>query len=84
MSHATAASRPSLSRRRSRGASTAMAIDARYRNTVVRRPQRARPLQELESEPWPNWLIPSALVAVMASMSAYHFDALLAALRSVI
>ncbi len=61
-----------------------MAVDARYRNAVVRRPQRARPLQELEPDPWPNWLIPSALMAVMASMSAYHFDALLAALRSVI
>lgn len=61
-----------------------MAVDSRYRNAVVRRRPQAMPLVEIEAEVWPNWVIPSVLTGVMASISAYHYDALLAALRSLI
>lgn len=85
MSHATVASRSSF-RRRGRGASSssAMAVDSRYRSAVVRRRPQALPVPDAEPEAWPNWLVPSALTAVMATISAYHFDALLAALRALI
>ena len=77
-----------------------MAVDTRYPQHRVRRQARglavvAPPLPVYapamapafgsdEVEQWPNWLIPCLLVGVMATISAYHADALLAVLRSLI
>lgn len=84
MSHATAAS--ISPRRRALRGNGPTGTDTRYRHAVARRPRRVYldDARNGESTGWPNWLIPSSLIAVMASISAYHFDALMAALRAVI
>jgi len=84
MSHANAASLSPSSRRRSRGASPSMALDTRYSKSASRRQRHTRPVPVAEELVWPNWLIPSALITVMGSISAYHYDALISALRSVV
>ncbi len=84
MSHANAASLFPSPRRRSRGASSSMALDTRYSKSASRRQRHTRPAPVAEELVWPDWLIPGALITVMAAISAYHYDALLAALRSVV
>lgn len=85
MSQATAASVPPRSRRIRRGKGPT-GTDTRYRHAVARRPRPVYldDIGDGESAGWPGWLIPSSLIAVMSAISAYHFDALMAALRAIV